>query len=171
MKPSASLLLLFASCGLGNPTEAEHGGHNVISKDVCIIGGGSSGTYSAIRLHQLGKSVALLEENSLLGGHTNTFTDPVTGAKINYGVVVLEELPVVRNYTTYLGVPLITLGSGFASSSIVTRYADISAGTILSNTTFPDDPSKAFPGYLGQFAKYPYLNNGFDLPDPVPEVG
>jgi heterodisulfide reductase subunit A-like polyferredoxin len=39
-----------------------------ISRDVVIIGGGSAGTYSAIRLQQMGLSVALIEKENRLGG-------------------------------------------------------------------------------------------------------
>lgn len=40
----------------------------VLQRDVCIIGGGASGTYAAVRLQQMGKSVALIEKQSRLGG-------------------------------------------------------------------------------------------------------
>ena len=39
-----------------------------IEKDVCIIGGGASGTYAAVRLQQLGVDVALVEKQAKLGG-------------------------------------------------------------------------------------------------------
>ena len=40
----------------------------VLQRDVCVIGGGASGTYAAVRLQQMGKSVALIEKQSRLGG-------------------------------------------------------------------------------------------------------
>ena len=39
-----------------------------LQRDVCVIGGGSSGTYAAIRLQQMGMDVALIEEKDRLGG-------------------------------------------------------------------------------------------------------
>ncbi len=39
-----------------------------IEKDVCIIGGGASGTYAAIRLQQMGVDVTLIEKEGKLGG-------------------------------------------------------------------------------------------------------
>ena len=39
-----------------------------LERDVCIIGGGSSGTYSAVRLQQMGLSVAVIEQKPRLGG-------------------------------------------------------------------------------------------------------
>ena len=60
----------------------------VIERDVCIIGGGSSGTYSAIRLQQMNKTFVLIEKENRLGGHVNTYVDPVTNQTLDYGVVV-----------------------------------------------------------------------------------
>jgi heterodisulfide reductase subunit A-like polyferredoxin len=60
---------------------------DVITRDVCIIGGGASGTYGAIRLNDLGKSVVVVEQQSQLGGQTETYTDPASGNKTEMGVV------------------------------------------------------------------------------------
>lgn len=60
----------------------------VVERDVCIIGGGSSGTYSAIRLQQMNKTFALIEREDRLGGHVDTYVDPVTKQTLDYGVVV-----------------------------------------------------------------------------------
>lgn len=59
---------------------------DIITRDVAIIGGGATGTYSAINLRNLGKSVVVVEREAELGGHTNTYIDPSTGAPVNYGV-------------------------------------------------------------------------------------
>ena len=59
---------------------------DVITRDVAVIGGGSSGTYGAINLRELGKSVILIEREAVLGGHTNTYIDPITGISVDYGV-------------------------------------------------------------------------------------
>lgn len=69
------------------PDERNFAPQDIITRDVCIIGGGSTGTYSAVRLSQdLGKSVVVIEKTSRLGGHTETHTDPKTGGPIDYGV-------------------------------------------------------------------------------------
>jgi cation diffusion facilitator CzcD-associated flavoprotein CzcO len=39
-----------------------------LERDVCIIGGGASGTYAAVRLQQMGLSVAVIEQKPRLGG-------------------------------------------------------------------------------------------------------
>ena len=79
----------------------------VIQRDVAIIGGGSSGTYAAIRLQQQGKSVVVIEAKDKIGGHTETYKDPATGTPINIGVVVWDNIPVVQSYADSLNVPLI----------------------------------------------------------------
>ena len=74
--------------GIGGPAAASSGGGPVIRRDVCVLGGGSAGTYTAVRLRDLGASVAVVERQDRLGGHTETFHDPVTGGTIDIGVVV-----------------------------------------------------------------------------------
>lgn len=50
----------------------EYNPKDIITRDVCIIGGGSTGTYSAIRLRDMGKSVVVVEKKDVLGGHTSS---------------------------------------------------------------------------------------------------
>jgi len=47
---------------------------DIIERDVAIIGGGSAGTYSAVRLKDMGKSVVVIEKDVVLGGHTDTYS-------------------------------------------------------------------------------------------------
>src|SRR5882724_8011733 len=80
-----------------------------IERDVCVIGGGSSGTFSAVQLRDAGKSVLVIERKQRLGGHTETYVDPATGIPTDIGVVVFHSLPVVTNYFARFGVPLVGL--------------------------------------------------------------
>jgi hypothetical protein len=80
----------------------------VLRRDVCIIGGGSAGTYAALRLKDEGRSVAIVERSRRLGGHAETFYDPDTGAPIDIGVVIFPDNPLVRNYFGRFGVPLVS---------------------------------------------------------------
>lgn len=137
---------------------------DVITRDVCVIGGGSTGTYAAIRLRDMGKSVVVVEAKNRLGGHAETYTDPATNATIDIGVMVWHDLPVVRNCFARLNVSLTTLSF---DSSGPTTYADFSTGEVTANYT-PPDPSVALGAYAAQLAKYPYLETGFNLPYPVP---
>jgi heterodisulfide reductase subunit A-like polyferredoxin len=70
---------------------------DIIVRDVCIIGGGSSGIYSAIQLRDHGKSVAIVEKKDRLGGHTETYHDPVTGQTVDIGVIVWHDLDIVKD--------------------------------------------------------------------------
>ena len=137
----------------------------IISRDVCIIGGGSSGTYTAIRMGDEGKSVAVVERQDRLGGHTETYTDPVTGQTIDIGVVVFHDTDLVRNYFGRFNIAL-TQTTVFAPPGTTTQYADFRSGMSI-NYTQPD-PTSAIESYFGQLQQYPYLDDGFALPSPVP---
>jgi len=50
---------------------------NITTRDVWVTGGGAAGTYATIRLSDLGKSIAVVDHEDGLGGHTATY--PFTG--------------------------------------------------------------------------------------------
>ncbi|AZM58111.1 hypothetical protein DMA15_34645 [Streptomyces sp. WAC 01529] len=131
-------------------------------RDVCIVGGGASGTYTAMRLRQLGKSVLLVERSDRLGGHTETHRDPVTGDTTEIGVVLWRDLPAVRGYFKRLGVP-VEVFSGHESKP--PKYADFRTGAPVNA---PASPPDLMTSYFKVLKKYPYLATGYDLPDPVP---
>jgi Flavin containing amine oxidoreductase len=135
---------------------------NVLRRDVCVIGGGSSGTYTAVRLRDLGRSVVVVESQDRLGGHCETFHDPVTGGTTDIGVIVFHDLPVVRDYFARFDVPLVGFG-GFRETPV---YVDYRTGRVVPGYTPP--VPVALPAYLGLLQQFPYLAAGFDLPDPVP---
>lgn len=141
----------------------------VITRDVCIVGGGSSGTYAAIRLQEMGKSIVLIEKKDVLGGHTNTYHDPTTNATIDYGVSLFHNIDIVKKYFAKLDLPLAkTFPGGIKSLPI-----DFRTGNVLKDyidpTTNATAFQQAFASYAAQVAKYPRLPEGFYLPDPVPE--
>jgi hypothetical protein len=142
----------------------------VIKRDVCILGGGSSGAFTAVRLRDAGKSVVVLERKERLGGHCETYRDPATGQSIDYGVVVFHDLPVVRDYFARFDVPLAPLALGGGT----TEYFDYRTGLRVPGFA---PPSQAEVGpalffyfsYLQQLkATYYDLDSGFDLPTPIP---
>ncbi|KAB8209040.1 hypothetical protein BDV34DRAFT_210400 [Aspergillus parasiticus] len=59
------------------------------------LGGGSAGTYAAIRLRQLGKSFVVIEKQDRLGGHSNTYFGTTTGLPVPYGVMSILNKSVV----------------------------------------------------------------------------
>ncbi|KAI4176177.1 MAG: hypothetical protein LQ343_001221 [Gyalolechia ehrenbergii] len=147
---------------------ATHRHASVIIRDVCIIGGGSSGTYAAIGLRDKGKSVALIEAQSLLGGHTNTYTDPATSKKVDYGVIIFPNTSTVTSYFDRFNI-LLTPGNGSPSTAVENYYVDFRTGRTVTGYSLPDTTA-AFSAYATQVAKYPFLNiPGWHLPDPVPE--
>jgi hypothetical protein len=137
-----------------------------IVRDVCVIGGGSSGTYAAVRLRNLGKSVVVLEKESRLGGHAQTVS--VNGVPVDIGVQEFESLnPLVTSYCAQLNVPLTHISLTGGPPAI---NADFRTGAPVALP--PLDPV-AFGTALGTYlqilqTEFPYLDSGFNLPNPVP---
>lgn len=163
------LSALLVRLALSSRTESlgpKYSGCDVITRDVCIIGGGSAGTYTAVRLSDMGQSVVVVEKENILGGHTNTFVDPVTNATWDYGVTIWHNLTVVTNYLARLNVELEDANVA-ASSTGLELFVDFSTGKALTNFT-PTDPTDALVAYSDQLERFTFLNGGFELPNPVP---
>jgi hypothetical protein len=137
-----------------------------IVRDVVVLGGGSAGTYTAVRLRNLGKSVVVLEKESRLGGHAQTVD--VNGVPISIGVQVFEGLsPLVTGYAAQLNVPLVTVPLGGGPPNV---NVDFRTGSPVNIP--PTDPvalGTALGTYLQVLqTQFPYLDSGFNLPNPVP---
>lgn len=143
--------------------EANYPADAIITRDVCVIGGGSSGTYSAIRLRDLGQSVVVVERENRLGGHTHTYIDPATQGRVDFGVVAWHDLHIVKEYFARFDVPLTKQLNSFGS----VQYVDLSTGEVVTGYS-PGNATEALAAYGAQLAKYPYVEASFDLPDPVP---
>lgn len=138
-----------------------------IVRDVCILGGGSAGTYTAVQLRNLGKSVVVLEKQDRLGGHAQTVV--VDGFPINIGVQVFEgDNPLVTSYASQLGVPLYPVPT---TSGPASAYVDFRTGAPVSvPTPSPAELGAAIGTYFGVLeSQFPYLDSGFNLPNPVPQ--
>ncbi|KAI1172629.1 FAD/NAD(P)-binding domain-containing protein [Nemania sp. FL0916] len=137
---------------------------DVIERDVVIIGGGSSGTYTAVRLRDHGKSVVVVEKKGFLGGHAETWTDPSTGYTIDGGVVVFAPIKTVTDYFTRFNVSLVPLPSVVLGQT----YADFSTGSTLDVQSASAEILEAvLELYTVQLNKYPELQKGFNLIYPV----
>ncbi|AEO67406.1 uncharacterized protein THITE_2116300 [Thermothielavioides terrestris NRRL 8126] len=137
---------------------------DVLTRNVAVIGGGSSGTYAAVKLRDAGRSVVVIEKQDKLGGKTETYTVPGTGTTIDYGVQVFWNTSVVTDFFSRLNVPIAPFQpSGGATTTV---YVDLKSGQFLSNFT---PPSSDLSAYRQQLDKYPYLSWGYDIPTPVPE--
>ncbi|KAL7623782.1 hypothetical protein AAE478_005335 [Parahypoxylon ruwenzoriense] len=134
---------------------------DVITRDVAVIGGGGSGTYAAINLRKLGKSVVVVERDAELGGHTNTYLDPTTGTNVDYGAQAYWNISVARDYFAHFN---ITLGQ-FAPNPLTRTYLDFQTGESVSGVEASND----FSAYVQQLEKYPTLYYSWELPTPVPE--
>lgn len=159
----------FAAAGLSSRTASAK--TKVIERDVCVIGGGASGTYTAVAVKDAGRSVVVLEAKPRLGGHTETYVDPATGIPTDIGVVVYHSMPVVTDFFARLGTPLITLPPGAFGGTNVNF--DFRTGKIQNITEpSPADTGAAlqtYYGYLQQLkATYFDLDSSFNLPNPVP---
>ncbi len=130
-----------------------------IERDVCVIGGGSAGTYVSVRLGDYGKSVVLLERTGRLGGHAETYIVPGLGVPIDIGVVDFEATPVVENYFNRFKVNYVPSPTSGGPSVNV----DLRTGLPLSNYTPPSEAAvgAALSTYYEILAtKYPYLDAG-----------
>jgi hypothetical protein len=160
---AAAGLGALATPGTAYAAQEAAGEGTVIERDVVVIGGGSSGTYTAVRLTDLGKSVLVVEKTDRLGGHCQTYTDPATGLTTDIGVVVFHDLPIVRDYFGRFSVPLTQVSESGGAAPV---YADFRTGEVVSGYTAP--VPTGLEAYLGILEQYPYLAGGYDLPDPVP---
>lgn len=140
---------------------------DVMTRDVCIIGGGSSGTYAAIRLTDMGKSVVVVEKRDRLGGHTQTYIDPATQISIDIGVEVFRNDTTVNDYFARFDIPL-TRANADPSVAFTHTYVDFRTGRTVIGYS-PPKPETALAAYSVQIAKYPYLDIGIHLPKEVPE--
>jgi hypothetical protein len=167
----AGVLAYLASIALSSPTpqspdlSAFQPG-DIIRRDVAVVGGGSSGTYSAISLVDKGRSVIVIEKQGRLGGHTATYVDPATGTTTEVGVQIYHNYTIVKDYFARFDIPIIN-SPGFYPSGNNFDYRTGERVTLTPPSA--SEVSLAFAAYSEQLAKYPGLNNGIYLPDPVPE--
>ena len=145
---------------------------NTIVRDVAVIGGGSAGTFSAIQIKDKGKSVVVVEAKSRLGGHTETYTDPKTGRGIDMGVIIWHNISIVTDYFKRFNVPVILAGSDIPADAPKETEGvyDLKTGKALADPR-PNQTAvgAAFQLYTQQLLKYPLLDEGMFLPDPVPD--
>ncbi|KAH6661950.1 FAD dependent oxidoreductase [Plectosphaerella plurivora] len=137
-----------------------------IQRDVAVIGGGAAGAHAAVWLRDHDRSVVVVEKASQLGGHTDAYTDPVSGKKINVGVQAWMEygnafdFPHRMNVSTSGGMEFTTLDYNFVDFTNGRPVADYVAPG-------PGDMYPALQRYLDVLEQYePMILPGFDgFPD------
>ncbi|KAL4889777.1 FAD/NAD(P)-binding domain-containing protein [Aspergillus ambiguus] len=138
---------------------------DIITRDVCVIGGGAAGTYAAVQLQRKGKSVVVVEKEARLGGQTTTYIDPDSNKPIEYGVTWFMDLPVVRDFFAQLGTRVTP-----SSFTYKLDYYDFRTGEQFPPISSAEDQRAALEKYHALMtAKYPFLRLGFYLPARVPE--
>ncbi|PGH23599.1 hypothetical protein AJ80_02380 [Polytolypa hystricis UAMH7299] len=134
---------------------------DIIKRDVAIIGGGATGTYAAIGLHDMNKTVVVVERDSAMGGHTRSYKIPGTNSALDFGVRAYNDLEVARKFFARLDIPVVKTTYVHPK----TEYLDLNTGdTVLNQLSLPN-----FTRYRNELEKYPYLEYSLDLPEEVPE--
>lgn len=141
----------------------------VIKTDIVIIGGGGTGTYSAIQLKDQGKKIMVIESKARLGGHTETFIDPQSGYPIDMGVKLYHDEPLVHKWFARFN--LSTTKFDLSAAALSSQNVDFRTGQIIQGLPAANQTAMAaaLQRYAAVLQKYPQLEGGFYLPDPVPE--
>ncbi|CCF42616.1 flavin-containing superfamily Amine oxidase [Colletotrichum higginsianum] len=142
-----------------------------IDVDVAIFGGGSAGIHAAIQLRDAGATVAVIEKKSQIGGHAETYTDP-QGKSTNVGVVVFDNIEVASNYFARLNVSIVR-GSPLGTAGPTYTY-DFTSGAQIPAVNTSAEAQQQLTAALQSYStnvlsKYPWIDEGFLVPDPVPE--
>jgi hypothetical protein len=140
---------------------------DIINRDVVVVGGGASGTFTAVRLTDFNQSVIIVEEKNRLGGHTQTVFGP-NNTSTDIGVLLFHDLPVVRNFFERFNISLVT--TSISASGGVEVFANFLTGETLNNVTQFNGTAigEAIGTYQTQLDLFPFLSLGYELPDPVP---
>jgi hypothetical protein len=139
---------------------------DIITRDVCILGGGATGTYAAVQLREQGHSVALVEKKNRLGGHAETLYLE-NDKYVNYGVEGYFNNEITRDYFDQLDVDYEPLLPG----SIITDNINFNTGKrVLPGSELLGTVAGATL-YRAAIQQFDYLSSGaYYLPDEVPEV-
>jgi hypothetical protein len=127
---------------------------------VAVIGGGATGTYAAINLRKLNQSVVLIEREAVLGGHTNTYTDPATQNTLDYGVQSYWNISVTRDYFGHFDIPI----TDWKAEPKTAVHMDFKTGKQVDVRT-----STNYSAYIQQLDKYPWLEYNWNQGQPVPD--
>ncbi|KAL4733641.1 hypothetical protein BDV11DRAFT_199680 [Aspergillus similis] len=139
---------------------------DIITRDVCILGGGATGSYAAVQLVERGYSVAVVEQKDRLGGHSETLYLQ-NGSSIDYGVRAYFNDSVVRDFFDQLHVEY----EQYISPANRMDRVNFRTGERVHNEPYPGDPTPALLRYRAALEQFDYLSaGGFYLPDEVPEV-
>ncbi|PIG79916.1 FAD dependent oxidoreductase [Aspergillus arachidicola] len=160
-----AVLLTIALVNAQQPSEEDFSPEDTITRDVCILGGGATGTYAAIRLKDMNQSIVVIERNDRLGGHTETLYVE-NGGHVDYGVQGVFNYDISRSFFNRLGVQYKPVTPG----SLINKYVNFKTGHEVPPPAGVLDTVAALLVYRTAIQKFDYLKDGiYNLPDPVPE--
>ncbi|TGJ86234.1 hypothetical protein E0Z10_g2553 [Xylaria hypoxylon] len=143
---------------------ATYSAADTIERDVVIVGGGSSGAFTAVRLRDSNKSVVVIEKQGTLGGHAETYTNPFTGYTTDLGVVIFHNLQIVRDYFARFDTPLFNL----PSFAINLTYVDFTTGqTVDFKPPSAEAFTTALKSYSRHLERHADIQLGFNLSYPI----
>lgn len=142
----------------------------VVTRDVAIIGGGTTGSFAATWLLDHGLSFAIVERSAVLGGHSQTVYDD-DGHIIEYGNVFFEDTITARNYFGRYGVDFARLPAVNDPDHPIQFYNLVTGQHVVD---FHPPAPAAWLTALIKWADilerdFDFLSEGYYLPDPVPE--
>lgn len=154
--------VLSAALAISTATAAQ----DTIDRDVVILGGGATGTYAAVQLRAQGKSVALVEQKSRLGGHAETLYLP-NGKHVNYGVEGYFNNELSKEFFSQLNVEYEALLPG----SLISQNVNFDTGERVLPSSEILTTVVAATLYRNAIEQFDYLSTGaYYLPDEIPEV-
>lgn len=165
------LSLRFASAAaltaaVGNSLSTDSAAEEIITRDVCIVGGGGSGAYAAIQLKDQGHSVVVVERKDRLGGPAITKYLP-GGSHINYGVEGVFRDTVSTEFFKRLNVEYDPL----LPATLLTDYVDFKTGQKVPPNNNPISTAAAVLLWRAAIEQFNFLSRGlYNLPNPIPEV-
>ncbi|GJC83981.1 beta-cyclopiazonate dehydrogenase [Colletotrichum liriopes] len=134
----------------------------------------SPSSAAALLLKDAGATFAVIEKKSQIGGHAETWTNPKTGIPANVGVVLFENTEVVSNYFSRLNVSIVKTNP--LSTAGPSKSYDFSLGFPIpaQNASATAAQQQALQAAAQAYstnvlAKYPWIDQGYLVPDPVPE--
>lgn len=141
-----------------------------VIRDVVIIGGGTTGSFAATWLLDHGLSFAVVERRDTMGGHSQTIYDE-EGHAIEYGNVFFEDTAIARDYFGRYGVDFSRLPAVNDPDHPIQFY-NLATGEHAADFR-PPPPGATFAA-LERWAEivqreFPFLGEGYYLPDPLPE--
>ncbi|ERF73748.1 hypothetical protein EPUS_01002 [Endocarpon pusillum Z07020] len=140
---------------------SSYSANNVVQTDFAIIGGGAAGSYAAIALKDQNQTFTLVEITDRLGGNTNTFRDPSTGAVVDFGVQIHLDTPIVRNFFSRLNSSLSHIQ---LSDFGLPKYFDFTQRVALPDYV----RGNVGADYVALLDQYSYLADLNNLPAQVP---